>query len=42
MQIETRSMGYAQPIKYCSGNKVNNELKACLQDNRRVEIELIN
>ncbi|MFZ2726642.1 MAG: OmpA family protein [Methylococcaceae bacterium] len=39
-QIETRTMGYAQPITYCSGNKINAELKACLQPNRRVEIEL--
>lgn len=39
-QIETRSMAYAQPIKYCTGVKITDELKACLQPNRRVAIEL--
>lgn len=41
-KIETRSLGYAEPIKECTGEKVTPELKACLQPNRRVEIDVSN
>lgn len=39
-RIKTRSMAYVQPVVYCSGEEINDELIACLQPNRRVEIEL--
>lgn len=39
-QVEANGYGKNQPIKNCEGNKVTNELKNCLQPNRRVEISI--
>ncbi|MGB7740520.1 MAG: OmpA family protein [Steroidobacteraceae bacterium] len=38
-RFETRGFGPLQPIKFCTG-PVNDALKACLQPNRRVELEV--
>jgi len=38
-RIEARGMGAAQPVVFCSG-PFNDKLKACLQPNRRVEIDI--
>lgn len=40
-QIEANGYGKYQPLKNCAGKKITNELKACLQPNRRVEISII-
>jgi OmpA-OmpF porin, OOP family len=40
-QLDANGYGKYQPIKNCEGNKVTDELKACLQPNRRVEISII-
>lgn len=39
-QIQTQSMGDTQPVKNCPDVKDTEQLKACLQPNRRVEIKL--
>ena len=39
-QIQTQSMGDTQPVKDCPDVKDKEQLKACLQPNRRVEIKL--
>lgn len=39
--IETSGVGAAQPVNHCNGKKVTPELKACLQPNRRVTVEII-
>lgn len=38
-RIETRGLASTQPIRFCTG-PVDDALKACLQPNRRVEIEV--
>jgi len=39
-QIQTRSMGESRPLKDCPEVNYTEQSKACLQPNRRVEIEL--
>jgi len=39
-QLVANGYGKNQPIKNCEGTKVTNELKNCLQPNRRVEISI--
>jgi outer membrane protein OmpA-like peptidoglycan-associated protein len=38
-RFESRGFGPLQPVKFCTG-AVNDALKACLQPNRRVELEV--
>lgn len=40
INISVNSKGESEPIIYCVGNKLNDELKKCLQPNRRVIIEV--
>ncbi len=41
MNIVTSGMGESQPIKHCSTDISRRALKACLQPNRRVSVEII-
>ncbi|MGB9153811.1 MAG: OmpA family protein [Alphaproteobacteria bacterium] len=38
---ETRWVGKSEPITNCPGNKVNSKLISCLQNDRRVEVEIV-
>jgi len=40
-RVYTEGKGERQPVKDCKGNKVSKELIACLQPNRRTDIEAV-
>jgi len=40
-KIYTEGKGKRNPVKECAGKKVTAALKACLQPNRRVEVEVV-
>jgi len=40
-RVYTEGKGESQPVKECKGNNKNKELIACLEPNRRVELEAV-
>jgi OOP family OmpA-OmpF porin len=40
-RVYTEGKGERQPVKDCKGDKVTKELIACLQPNRRTDIEAV-